>query len=160
MHNGLTRLYSVRSWIPLHIWILKLVWTDWIDFTLDLPGLIVPGLKCLLTASATFEALGNSGSACWCRWRAASFRINAERSERIRNHPEFQRVKIGNDSLHEMYQIRHPDPGLISKMKVEHKNLQLEGSWLKVKNSGSLARSDFASFVWKSESSPSLPNFY
>ncbi|KAG5638213.1 hypothetical protein H0H81_001214 [Sphagnurus paluster] len=54
--------------------------------------------------------------------------------------------------LDKVVSLRHPDPSVTAKLKVEHPELQVYGSWAKLsikKSGGMKARLAFTSFIWK-----------
>lgn len=145
-----TSLWYVQPTLALEF--LTLCIADWIDFSVDFPMLVIANIKALVVTSEIFNALGNTGTGHWFLWCTTSDQINAEKSLRVEQDPDYQRTKVKTKDHYMSCQQRHPDPALVDKLQIQSVNLQVEGSWLKMKNSGVMARSDFASFVWKSMS--------
>jgi len=72
--------------------------------------------------------------------------------------PEIEKIR-DTDELTELTKLRHPDPSLTHKLKVQFPELQVLGSWKKLtllKKGGMKARLAFSSFIWKSKCSVAI----
>lgn len=101
-------------------------------------------------ASDILLAIGNTGSAVQRRWfghvAASSMPDSLDKSAVVKFVP--------TDKLNDYLKLRHPEPELVAKLEVKHKNLQVLGSWKKItttKKNGFSTRAGFASFVWDGE---------
>jgi hypothetical protein len=67
--------------------------------------------------------------------------------------PEVEEICDEKD-LRELTKLRHPDPSLTHKLKIQFPELQVLGSWKKLtllKKGGMKARLAFSSFIWNSK---------
>ena len=106
-------------------------------------------------ASDILLDIGNTGTSVQRRWfgnvAANSMPLDLDKAM-------VQKV-VPNTTLHDYLKLRHPEPTLVAKLTLQNQNLQIRGSWKKVrtKKGGNLPqRSGFASFVWNGEDSPSI----
>ncbi|KAH8823436.1 hypothetical protein DL96DRAFT_1713846 [Flagelloscypha sp. PMI_526] len=126
---------------------------DWIDFNITLPDMTRAMMLSQIVASKTFEALGNTSAASFCLSRAMSSYTSIE--GRCENHDNNEQVQalynteLTIEKMVRLWKLRHPDPRLVSSISVQDPTLQVKGAWVKRKDTGSFARNDFASFVWK-----------
>ena len=103
----------------------------------------------LVGASEIFLGMRNTGSAAQ-RMCAADELINhIPAGVNIRP----LRALCSSGSMSVLLQWRHPDPKLQSGWKAHDEELQLRGSWQKIKISNNIQpRMGFASFIWSSKS--------
>lgn len=100
-------------------------------------------------ASDIFLVLGNTGSAT--HRRVVADEVIRKLPRHIDSRP--LRTLLPADSVRSLTQYRHPDPDIHADHKLSHDNLQVLGSWQKIKlprGSSIPGRMAFASFIWKS----------
>ena len=124
--------------IPLMLLLCYLCPVDWVPCQLNLPPFTEQTVRGMNISAEIFLKLGNTGSVVHRRWSARI--ITAGRP-----------VLTRNDELSPILQYRHPDPKLLSQLTTNHPELQVKGSWSRLKISDNLkkiARESFASFIW------------
>ncbi|KAJ7491355.1 hypothetical protein B0H11DRAFT_1007662 [Mycena galericulata] len=118
---------------------------EWFDFGIQTSEYYLERLRARVTMEKIFRALGNTGAANERRWHATTLvPDNLKTPEMRRIHPTVKADPI--------YELRHPDPKLVSTLTVTDPSLQALGSWQKVpltKSGGMTSRMGFASFVFE-----------
>jgi hypothetical protein len=105
-------------------------------------------------ASDILLDIGNTGTSVQRRW-FGNIAANCMPSDL--DTALVQKV-VPNATLNNYLKLRHPEPKLVAKLTLQNQNLQIRGSWkkLRTKKGGNLPqRSGFARFVWDGEDSPS-----
>ncbi|TFK44026.1 hypothetical protein BDQ12DRAFT_701677 [Crucibulum laeve] len=118
---------------------------DWIKWIPDSTEFVRQYVKALAAASDIYLSLGNTGSAVHRRWTANECVSYKHRTS------EIQKV-LNTSKTNEIIQLRHPDPKLCANLEVKEPELQLLGSWKKIKvkkAEGPGRRMTFSSFIWK-----------
>ncbi|KAI0659951.1 hypothetical protein C8Q70DRAFT_105866 [Cubamyces menziesii] len=104
----------------------------------------------LVTASDIFLKLGNTGAAAYCR-NVGSDLLKALPS-RI-DELSLRREVLPISSVVAVSTLRHPDPSLYRSMEIKDSNLQVRGSWQRLKwadSSRLTSRMAHAAFIYKS----------
>lgn len=107
-------------------------------------------VKSLVQASTIYLAFGNTASAAERHFIGGKLIENMPSAAVRRLEPI-----LPAGAIHALTQFRHPDPQLHTAIEFSSNLLRLRGSWQKVnvpRASNISHRSDFASFVYKSES--------
>ncbi|KAJ7231156.1 hypothetical protein B0H12DRAFT_1263599 [Mycena haematopus] len=122
---------------------------DWMDWTPDLPELILIKSTALCIASEILASLGNSGTATTRRWNAHKTTKNLPMHHQTTALHAVLNARLRN----KMLGLRHPDPQApLSTGRVS--GLQVRGSWsrLHVAKLGGVTdgREAFACFIWNS----------
>jgi hypothetical protein len=104
-------------------------------------------------ASDIYLELGNTGTSVQRRWFA---NVAANSMPSDLDKALVQNV-VPNRTLNDFLKLRHPEPTLTAKLTLKNENLQIRGSWKKVrtkKGANLPQRMGFASFVWNGEDVP------
>ncbi|KAJ7025526.1 hypothetical protein C8F04DRAFT_1223292 [Mycena alexandri] len=118
---------------------------EWFDFEVQLTEYFYERLRARVLQQRIFRTLGNTGAANERRWHSTTLTPkHLETPEMLKIHPH-----IPHDPI---YQLRHPDPKLVTSLTVTDPTLQVLGSWKKValqKGAGITSRMGFAAFVFE-----------
>lgn len=99
------------------------------------------------TGAEIFEKISNTGSSAQRLWFGNVAGSSAP------SHLDKAKIEslITQSSMEDLFKLRHPEPRLTANLTVQHDDLQLRGSWQKIRISKTNSippRMGFASFVW------------
>lgn len=94
--------------------------------------------------------IGNTGVSVQRRWHG---HVQAGSMPSSLDKKSVQRI-VPSGTITDFLKLRHPEPQLVASLIVKHADLQIRGSWKKIrveKPPGFSPRMGFASFVWDGE---------
>ncbi|KAH8823442.1 hypothetical protein DL96DRAFT_1617564 [Flagelloscypha sp. PMI_526] len=120
---------------------------EWVE-DYSTPELAIAAISVLGLLSEVNLAPANTAAAAWCGWRAQKVSEQARALLLQENNSALRSAINKTIQWTPAQSLRHPDPSLMGKiLHINDEKLQIRGSWMKMKNSGKMSKTDYAHFV-------------